>query len=87
VAEFEQSGLTQREFCEGRGLELGTFRYWLYQLRRDPPAAQAPRFVPLVASDATVSGSCRVRIGRAELSFSMLPEPSYLAELLRLMDR
>ena len=87
VGEFERRSLTQREFCDARRLELGTFRYWLYQLRREDEASAAPRFVPLVASNSPLPGSCRIRVGQAELSFSTLPEPKYLAELLRLMDR
>lgn len=87
VGEFERSSLSQREFCAARRLGLGTFRYWLYRLRRRTEASTGPRFVPLVASNSPLPGSCRIRVGQAELSFSTLPEPKYLAELLQLMDR
>jgi hypothetical protein len=87
VGDFEQSSLTQRAFCEARSLEWGTFRYWLYQVRREATGHQSVRFVPLVASEAASQSSCRVRCGDVELSFADLPEPGYLAELLRLMDR
>jgi hypothetical protein len=33
VAEFEQSGQTQREFAEQRQIELSRLRYWIYTLR------------------------------------------------------
>ena len=34
VAEFERSGDAHADFCARRGLELATFRAWLYRLRR-----------------------------------------------------
>ena len=33
LEEFIESGLTQREFCEERGILVGTFQYWLRRTR------------------------------------------------------
>ncbi len=33
MADFERSGLSQREFCDSRGLSLKTFANWRYRLR------------------------------------------------------
>lgn len=93
MAEFEESGERPAEFCERRELALGSLRQWLYRLRRERrEAAQkvSQRFLPLVATKAPDSGgagACLLRVSGAELSFGELPAPSYLAELLRLMDR
>ena len=34
MAEYEGSGLTQRGFCEHRGIAYSTFGYWRTRLRR-----------------------------------------------------
>ena len=35
VADFELSGLSQREFAERNKIELSNLRYWIYRLRND----------------------------------------------------
>ena len=89
VAEYEGSGQSHDGFCLSRGLEVGTFRRWLYRLRRKGSGRRKGpvlQFLPLVPS-STSSGPVGVRVGEVELSFGELPAASYLAELLRLMDR
>ena len=89
VAEFEKGSLKQQEFCEQRGLEVGTFRYWLYQLRgqakRQSPAQS--RFVTVRPTMTAPSGACQLRVGSVTLSLMELPSARYVAELARLMDR
>jgi hypothetical protein len=91
VAQFERSGQGQVEFCEQRQLGLSALRHWLYRLRREAreAAATGARFVPVVAKAAAPegAGACRLRVVGAEVSFAELPPASYVAELLRLMDR
>jgi hypothetical protein len=92
VGEFEGSGLTQREFCERRGLKFTVFRNWLYRLRGKVYAQpgrkrRAGRFVQIVPSSPKPSVLCKLQVGRAELFFSEVPPAAYLGELLRLMDR
>ena len=86
VAEFERSSLTQREFCQKRGFTFLTFRHWLYRLRREGESTTA-RFVPLVPSPAARKSPVQLRVRNVEVEFSELPEASFLAELLRLMDQ
>jgi hypothetical protein len=48
------------------------------------------RFVPVVARPASSpdgTAVCKLRVVGAEVSFAELPPASYVAELLRLMDR
>jgi len=51
VEEHESSGETQEEFCAARGLVVGSFRGWLYRLRRErrggKVARSATRLVPV----------------------------------------
>jgi hypothetical protein len=88
TASFERSGKSQAAFCENRELELGTFRHWLYRLRHEQrEAPKSEHFVPLVARSGTNSVALRFRSGASEADFAELPPASYVAELLRLMDR
>lgn len=64
VVGYEASGLSQRAFCERRGVALSTFRHWREQLAQDPgdvhtAALPAVRLVPvqLVAEPAVPAGS------------------------------
>jgi hypothetical protein len=92
VQEFEGSGLTQREFCEKRGLKFTAFRNWVYRLRRTGQVRPGRKrrgggFVQIVAAAPKPNVMCKLQLGRTELFFSELPPTAYLAELLRLMDR
>jgi hypothetical protein len=90
--DYEGTGLSQREFCEQRGLRFTTFRNWLYRLRhqrgpRRAVKAGAGQFVQLVPAGLKPGMLCKVHYGRVEVLFSDLPPTEYLGNLLRLMDR
>lgn len=83
VSKFDKSELSQEAFCEVHDLTLGTFRSWLYRLRREG-GSSAPKFVEVsVASKSVSSQACVVIIGKAELRFESVPDAVYLAALLR----
>ena len=86
VAEFEASGLTQQAFARRRQVKLGTFRSWLYTLRKEQ---SSPRFVEVVPSprvDALSRASVVLVAGRARVEFAEHPPVDYLAELVRGVD-
>jgi hypothetical protein len=91
VAQFERGDERQADFCHQRGLGLSAFQHWLYRLRREQGAAPKPAacFVPVVVSATGTDGAmaCKLRAGGAEVTFAALPPATYVAELLRLMDR
>ena len=85
MREFEASSVGQVEFAERHGLKVGTFRSWLYRLRRegrDGGRARAPGAFVEVVPSASSEACCTVRVGTAELRFSRTPSALYLAELL-----
>jgi len=83
VERFERQRLTQEAFCAAQDLNVGTFRSWLYRLRRESGAA-VPAFVEVVSSaKSSASESCVLRIGSAELRFAERPDAVYLGALLR----
>ena len=42
VGEWRESGLTARDFCEGKPYSLGGLRHWSYRLRKLERAARDP---------------------------------------------
>lgn len=88
VAEFEKGSFKQQQFCEQRGLEVGSFRHWLYRIRNDAKGQSTGQghFVT-VRPTMALSGACQVRVGAVTLSLMELPPVKYVAELARLMDR
>ena len=86
VDEFAESGLTQRDFAEHRGVALPTLQFWIYKLRRE---TKTPRFVPVnvVASPALLAreedGGVEVatRAGHL-LRFARGTAPKYIAAIL-----
>lgn len=81
VSKFAKSELSQEAFCEAHGLTVGTFRSWLYRLRREGESS-TPKFVEVIASKSA-SQACVVLIGKTELRFESLPDAAYLGALLR----
>lgn len=83
VDRFERQGLTQEEFCAAHELNAGTFRSWLYRLRREAQTPEAA-FVEVVSQsmDTVAAVACVVRIGSAEVRFGERPDAVYLGALL-----
>lgn len=89
AAAFEKSGLTQAEFCAIRGLNIGTFRSWLYRLRNERGGREesGPKLIEVVAlPERSEDSACIVRVGGAEVRFSVRPEVEYLGALLRAVE-
>ncbi len=89
VTEFERGSLKQQEFCEQRGLEAGTFRHWLYRIRKETNGQSTGQghFVTVRPTMAALNGACQLRVGAVTLSLMELPPVKYVVELARLMDR
>ena len=47
VGAFERSGQSPEEFCSKRGLEVGSFRGWLYRLRKAARPVAEVALVPV----------------------------------------
>jgi hypothetical protein len=95
VGAFERSGQTHEEFCVARGLNIGSFRAWLYRIRRD--ASTDVRLVPVAVSmsesseTAVAAGGGQavilVVVGRIELRVPVGSDAAYVAVLVRELDR
>ena len=50
IRRWEQSGMTQREYCREHRLERSRFHYWL-KIYREVPQEERSTFLPLVIDD------------------------------------
>ncbi len=55
VRAFERSGQSHAEFCTKRGLEVRSFRGWLYRLRKAEGAAPEVALVPVEVTAGPMS--------------------------------
>ena len=86
IATFQRSGESHRGFCAKRGLEVGTFRTWLYKLRRaaENVEASAPILLPIEITPSLPAREPELVIAVAgvELRFAASTDPSYVAGLV-----
>lgn len=86
IEQFETSSESHKDFCARRGLNLGTFRLWLYRLRKESRAGKvarsATRMVPVHVRASGASGEVvEVVIAGAMLRVPVGTDTSYVAEL------
>ena len=63
IAQWRDSGLSQRVFCETQGLALSTFQWWRKRLAEGPGAQ--PRFLPIelkAAAAATAAAMVQIEL-------------------------
>ena len=53
IAQWRDSGVSQRVFCESQGLALSTFQWWRKRLAESPSAQ--PRFLPIELKPAAAA--------------------------------
>lgn len=94
VEEFEGSGLSHAAFCARERLNVGSFRGWLYRLRRSSErgkvARSATRLLPVRVSAARTDDEEFVELSAAGVVVRVRAgvDPTYVAELVaRLRDR
>jgi hypothetical protein len=62
VSEWEESGLSQREFCRTRGISLSGFRYWRSRLAEGSGTSGATVVRVAEVSPREISSRATVRI-------------------------
>jgi hypothetical protein len=93
VAEFEASGLTQREYGTRNDVAVATLQYWLRKSRNDGQSKGKPdhfRFVEVVGQgepNEPMAGMSMELADGLTLRFESLPDPSYLASVADAFDR
>jgi hypothetical protein len=85
VKAFERSGQSHEQFCSKRGLAIGSFRSWLYRLRRTQDAATDVVLLPVeVTAPVARHTPSDIVIGIAgvEVRVAVGVEVGYVAELV-----
>ena len=82
IQESKTSGLTNKEFCEQRGISEKSFYYWQRKLRSHIIASSEPQLVPL--DQPVISGdTLDIRFRGAELKVPASVDIDAVATLLR----
>ena len=88
IAQFEAAPERHEAFALARGLNVDTFRRWLYRLRHERMKSAGGFEVVRVPPTAPRSrAACIVEVGSARVVFEEAPEPEYLARLLSATGR
>jgi hypothetical protein len=90
VEAFERSGQSHEAFCAQHGLNVGSFRGWLYPLRRDAAqgkvARSATRLLPVRVSGAGAAIDegvmIEIVVGDTRLRVPDRVDPHYVAALV-----
>lgn len=88
VQGFERSGLSQAEYAERKGVNVNTFRQWLYRLRSEADELgdeeeKAVDFIEVCGVDSwDPGGVVRLRMGGVTLEFDEPPSPQWVVELI-----
>ena len=65
IAEYKQSGLTHKQFCEKSGIKLGTFHWWMKRHNDDAEKKKTntqPAFVSLKPTHHPEDTTCNLVI-------------------------
>lgn len=67
IQTFQDSGLTQQQWCEKEGVKLSALRYWLRHFREEKSQEAAPDWLKVCVSDTDPIPSLRYRRYRRPL--------------------
>ena len=82
--EFRDSGMTQKAFCESRGLALSTLGYWLKRLSVPASSPQPSAFVPMGNVELSPRAVLRIRLGGAAVAELDLPaDPTVVRDVMK----
>jgi hypothetical protein len=85
--QFEQSGLTQKQFAQQHELRLSTLQSWIYRRRRQAAELPAPpmRLLPVEVSTARAPQVASVEVlavSGVRVCFPVGTDVSYVAQLV-----
>ncbi|MCL5049386.1 IS66 family insertion sequence element accessory protein TnpA [Aliidiomarina haloalkalitolerans] len=82
IAEFEQSGLSQKDFCDQRGLSPAYFGQRRLRLQREAED-NGVGFALAVPKSPTSQQTVQLRIGQTELVLPLSVSPRWVAQLVK----
>lgn len=88
VDDCNKSGMSNREFCAGRGVSEKTYYYWLRRLREAAADTIGPQLVELSFNNsAGQSGSLSMRYREAELTLTKETPAEVLHTALQVLKK
>ncbi len=88
IRSWQQSGLSQRAYCEQQQLVLGTFVYWrtrLKKLEADAPAHR-PRLLPITIKQQSAASLTLLINGRHHLEIKPGFDPGFLTKIIQVVQ-
>lgn len=84
IEQYQESGLTQENFCIENGLALSTFRYWLRKIGAVPACQSEIEFVEIDKTDLFSSEPlCEVSGKDMTVSFYPGADPDLISMVIR----
>lgn len=83
-AEWEESGLSQREFCRTRGVSLSGFRYWRGRLAEGPRESSSTvvRVAEVSPREISSRATVRIHVGGSVVEADARIDPEQLKAIL-----
>ena len=85
MADQKASGLSAKQYCIERNLNLSTFNYWRAKVLFEPPQKSMATFLPVRLKN-TDSGFT-VKVSSGQMTFETEPNPTWFAKVLKEMGR
>ena len=94
VEEMRRSGLTQQEWCDGRGIRLRTLRHWIHERNRREREEKSPQPVAWLAINeksptmkTEPAGALEVKIGVFTVRVSPGFDPAMFESACRTLSK
>ena len=82
IAQWHESGLTQRQYCSKHDINISSFGYWSKKLRQPESEQKTAGFIPLAVSSLP-NASLTVQLG----SLSIQCAANQLADILTVLEQ
>jgi hypothetical protein len=85
IKAFERSGESHGEFCSARGLNIGSFRTWLYKLRTESAGSADITLLPVEVAMPVAPrapSAIVVSVAGVEVRVTVGADVGYVAELV-----
>lgn len=92
IAQYRNSGLTMKAWCEQHGIKMDQLKYWLYKRKRPTheTGAQAGNrspWIPLQVDESPSDNTSSIRISIGSACIDIRPgfEPSLLVDVVKVL--
>ena len=87
IEEFESSEMTQTQFAQNKGVNVATFRNWLYKIRNEE-LEQTIAFVEVKSTPSPQSPSISMFLpNELMIEFSKCPDARFVAQLVHELSK